>query len=93
MTEEQQSGTVPEPEATASESIQAPEETGGAVAVAEDPAESSPTADATEAVVESEPETSGRRCQPRPTPPAEAEPPTADRGQPDRRRRGAPLTR
>ena len=55
MTEDQQSGTVPEPEATASESIQAPEETGGAVAVADDPAEPSPTEDATEAVVEPSP--------------------------------------
>ncbi|HYH93057.1 MAG TPA: 30S ribosomal protein S1 [Candidatus Saccharimonadales bacterium] len=55
MTEDQQSGTAPEPEATASEPNQALEETGAAVAVAEEPAETSPATEAPMAETAPEP--------------------------------------
>ena len=51
MTEEQQSGTAPEPEATAAVADQAPDDTATAVAVADEPATSTddePTTEATE---------------------------------------------
>jgi small subunit ribosomal protein S1 len=58
LTEEQQSGTAPEPEATAAVADQAPEDTAAAVAVADEPATSTddePTTEDTEPTTEAAP--------------------------------------